>query len=381
MNGDNFWGKLLHVFPLLTAPLVHTKFIALFAPSVWQQETPADQCRRVTSAKQVFLVVLLDAVLGLLLQPITETYVNLVLQHAGPALSSIAATIRIVLGGLSDAPLGLKLNIPVATMLSDASIFLLDVWMTYLHNVLPFLSGAVQFILKHVCPLMGVSFILTVLHDAFVVSTLYLTCFYLYSKTLYGMQHSVLMAMYRLFRGLKYNPLRHRVDSCTYSVDQLLLGTTVFTVSLFLHPTILAFHLSFALLRVMLMFVTAIVAIISGTWIAILQGIAAALLYAASSSNQKRMGMEESLSSCDCKEVNAIARYTLQDELAGQHQPCQEYQPPSVKVDRAVPPSLWAVFVRACAWTQTVATVCPDRKCVFIATSSGLPAQSHPIIM
>ena len=48
---------------------------------------------------------------------------------------------------------------------------------------------------------------------------------------------------------MKYNPLRDRVDSADCSVEQLFLGTIVFTILLFLFPTSLTFYCVFLALR------------------------------------------------------------------------------------------------------------------------------------
>ena len=45
--------------------------------------------------------------------------------------------------------------------------------------------------------------------------------------------------------GKKYNPLRDRVDSADCSVEQLFLGTIIFTILLFLFPTSLTFYCVF----------------------------------------------------------------------------------------------------------------------------------------
>lgn len=46
--------------------------------------------------------------------------------------------------------------------------------------------------------------------------------------------------------GKKRNMLRHRIDSCDYDLDQLLLGTILFTLLTFLFPTIIVYYLTFA---------------------------------------------------------------------------------------------------------------------------------------
>lgn len=46
--------------------------------------------------------------------------------------------------------------------------------------------------------------------------------------------------------GKKYNILRKRNEPAAYSLDQLLIGTTLFTLASFLFPTVLAYYLLFA---------------------------------------------------------------------------------------------------------------------------------------
>lgn len=40
--------------------------------------------------------------------------------------------------------------------------------------------------------------------------------------------------------------LRNRIDSCDYDLDQLLLGTILFTLLFFLLPTVFVFYATFA---------------------------------------------------------------------------------------------------------------------------------------
>jgi hypothetical protein len=50
--------------------------------------------------------------------------------------------------------------------------------------------------------------------------------------------------------GKKWNILRERVDSCQYDITQLLVGTTIFTILLFILPTIAMYMLVFFYLRI-----------------------------------------------------------------------------------------------------------------------------------
>lgn len=47
--------------------------------------------------------------------------------------------------------------------------------------------------------------------------------------------------------GKRKNVLRNRIDSWDYDLDQLLLGTILFTLITFLFPTVLVYYALFAL--------------------------------------------------------------------------------------------------------------------------------------
>ena len=70
---------------------------------------------------------------------------------------------------------------------------------------------------------------------------------FIYACRWHGLQTRVLSSLWRLFRGKKRNVLRGRIDSCDYSLDQLLLGTLLFTLLVFLFPTTFVYYLLFFL--------------------------------------------------------------------------------------------------------------------------------------
>lgn len=70
----------------------------------------------------------------------------------------------------------------------------------------------------------------------------------------------VLLVPSCVFSGKKRNVLRQRIDSYSYDVDQLLLGTLLFTVIFFLLPTTFFFYLYFFLLRLLVLCAYAVLA-------------------------------------------------------------------------------------------------------------------------
>ena len=148
---------------------------------------------------------------------------------------------------MTDTPIGLKLNLPLANFLGQLFLYHLYVWLTWvklLQPILPVLLYASIFTL-----ILGISTFVNLLFDFFQVMTLHLYCFYLYAVRLYEFTWKSLRHLWLLFRGKKYNPIKKRVDTHEYETDQFLLGSLVFTIFLFLCPTIAVFYFVFACIQ------------------------------------------------------------------------------------------------------------------------------------
>ena len=85
--------------------------------------------------------------------------------------------------------------------------------------------------------------------DMLSLLTLHIYCFYVAAARIYGWQLGIIISLFHLFRGKKQNVLRNRIDSCDYELDQLLLGTILFTLLTFLLPTVIVFYFTFACAR------------------------------------------------------------------------------------------------------------------------------------
>jgi hypothetical protein len=73
------------------------------------------------------------------------------------------------------------------------------------------------------------------------LSSLYAALAWLHKRLIVGL----LASLWHLFRGQKRNVLRGRVDSADFDVAQLLLGTLLFAVVVFLAPTALVYYAFF----------------------------------------------------------------------------------------------------------------------------------------
>lgn len=85
--------------------------------------------------------------------------------------------------------------------------------------------------------------------DLLSLLTMHIYSFYVASARIYHWQWTIIISLFHLFRGKKHNVLRNRIDSCDYDLDQLLLGTILFTLLFFLLPTVLIFYFTFASAR------------------------------------------------------------------------------------------------------------------------------------
>lgn len=112
-------------------------------------------------------------------------------------------------------------------------------------NLLP-LSGA---LFSLASMLLGGSGFSALLFDVSRLLTLHVSVLAWFTLRVYAFELYLLAAMWRLFRGKKQNILRHRTDTMDYDYMQLLLGTVVFAVALFLFTTVFVYHAFFTILH------------------------------------------------------------------------------------------------------------------------------------
>jgi phosphatidylinositol glycan class Q protein len=148
---------------------------------------------------------------------------------------------------LMDWPAGLKLNTELAKFLGDLFIWVIAYWAGCMEMVRPHLPELIRLI--GFSAFAGATFPISLLSDMASILTLHIYAFYVASARIYNWQVSILASLFQLFRGKKINVLRKRIDSCDYDLDQLLLGTILFTVLFFLLPTVFVFYLTFASAR------------------------------------------------------------------------------------------------------------------------------------
>ncbi|KAI9850993.1 MAG: phosphatidylinositol N-acetylglucosaminyltransferase subunit gpi1 [Thelocarpon superellum] len=151
---------------------------------------------------------------------------------------------------LMDWPAGLKLNNELAAFLGDLFLWVIDYWAGCVGSLRPVLPHVIYFI--GFSSFAGASMPISMFSDLLSILTLHIYSFYVASARIYNWQLSIIISLFHLFRGKKRNVLRNRIDSCDYDLDQLLLGTILFTLLFFLLPTVVVFYLTFASARMVI---------------------------------------------------------------------------------------------------------------------------------
>ncbi|CAI5745363.1 unnamed protein product [Peronospora destructor] len=151
---------------------------------------------------------------------------------------------------LMGAPAGFKLNKPLASILGNGILLWLNLWSFVFEELAPLASvGSIGHRLLLVCGHMGVTLQLTLMVDLLNLTTWHSHWIYLYFAKLNRLQFGLFSSLSKLFLGKKINVLRHRVDTCEYDIGQLLLGTLLFTILVFLVTTNLVFFVFFVGVR------------------------------------------------------------------------------------------------------------------------------------
>lgn len=158
----------------------------------------------------------------------------------------------------SDHPGGFKLNNELGQFLENMFVWTLEAWNIVLQDLIKvsesdlWLASIIKYWLIISC-WCGVSFIIAALIDCINFATLHIYFFNIVTTKIFHQQMEMLKSLTQLFRGKKYNILRNRIDNLEddqFHIDQLLMGTFIFMILIYLLPTTFAFYLLFFCSRV-----------------------------------------------------------------------------------------------------------------------------------
>ncbi|KAF2096898.1 N-acetylglucosaminyl transferase component Gpi1 [Rhizodiscina lignyota] len=186
-----------------------------------------------------------DVIIGIALGSYIIENADFVANQIDNALTSWTIEgLQRMIAWLMDWPAGLKLNTELATFLGDLFLWVIEYWSSTMSTFRPYLPGVIRFI--GFSAFAGATMPMSLLSDLLSLLTLHIYSFYIASARIYNWQLTIIISLFHLFRGKKRNVLRNRIDSCDYDLDQLLLGTILFTLLFFLLPTVFVFYATFA---------------------------------------------------------------------------------------------------------------------------------------
>lgn len=198
---------------------------------------------------------MLDWTIGLLLLwLLAETFLGSPDTVLRPLCDYVQLQSRLIQEGtswLERFPIGFKLNEPLTASLGRELRAIVAFHEVALLRLLELLD--ILWVRRHcfaVCSIAGVltgaSGLLALLVDMLRLAHVHVWLLSLGFQSVFACELYLLSALWRVFRGKKLNVLRNRTDSMQYDSIQLLVGSVLFAITLFLFTTILVYHVFFA---------------------------------------------------------------------------------------------------------------------------------------
>ncbi|KAI5682766.1 hypothetical protein M9H77_03994 [Catharanthus roseus] len=155
-------------------------------------------------------------------------------------------------------PAGFKLNTELAGVLGIVSLDTIQIWST-LWSFMGFLFIPISKIIALFGIVFGLSAAAALIIDMISLITKHVFVLHWSLSLIYSRQIQAIAALWRLFRGRKWNPLRERLDSYDYTVEQHVIGTLLFTPLLLLLPTISSFYTFFTIMNSAISFICVVI--------------------------------------------------------------------------------------------------------------------------
>lgn len=214
--------------------------------------------RRHSLWSSVVVDVLLGNLVGFALWTHSETICKWISALADHFTDDVLRTGCVWLMGV---PAGFKLNMELAGFLGIISLNAIQIWSTLSASASYFCSYAVKAAgLSGM--FLGITIPAALFTDMVAIAAFHVSTLHRLMSLLYSLQLQALTALWRLFRGWKWNPLRQRLDSYEYSVEQHIVGSLLFTPLLLLLPTISVFYMFFTIVNLTISFFCVLIEVI-----------------------------------------------------------------------------------------------------------------------
>ncbi|PRP78454.1 hypothetical protein PROFUN_13687 [Planoprotostelium fungivorum] len=234
--------------PLMWWSAVNAQVRWRYKTMKWVRRNFSENLRKILSVYNHIWLYFFDLFFGILLGITLYFNGDRALQLTRIMISSLNQLLSTQIEWFMSQPGGFKLNEDLSNFLGTAFSFYIEMWSRCTESLSMYRQG----VLITVC-LFGIfggaSLAVAALLDVISFLSFHVSCFYVVTARLYFLQLTTLGSLWRLFRGKKLNPLRGRIDSCDFALDQLLLGTLLFVLICFLLPTVAVYYFSFVIVR------------------------------------------------------------------------------------------------------------------------------------
>ncbi|CAC9696266.1 phosphatidylinositol N-acetylglucosaminyltransferase subunit GPI1 [Plasmodium sp. DRC-Itaito] len=243
-----FSKKKINTFILIKHKFIfHSEWHNIFRSFMKNKQNPSEyyKYREILLIRIINLII--DIFLGFLI--FFLLYFNVINLHYISEKAQIfygTSTLTSILGTLLQNPLGFKLNNNFTSFIGSILVSILDKW-DLITNTIPVNNSTVLNFVVYTS-LLGFSFFLSFAIDYLRFVTAHVTIIYFFLKKICTLFHKNMYSLYLLFNGKKWNILKLRVDTNYYSNEEVLLGTILFTILIFLYPTIFVLVLVFGLI-------------------------------------------------------------------------------------------------------------------------------------
>ncbi|PKI82353.1 Gpi1p [Malassezia vespertilionis] len=215
-----------------------------------EQLVPA-AARAAARAWNMLGLYVLDMAAGYIASAALCTNMASVQAYIASLLALIAAPqLRQVFDWLAHWPLGIKLNTELAMFIRDTMVSVCETHTRYI--LAPFQARTTTFLhlSAWVSRYLGLSVMLAMWLDILWALTAHIFVMHTVLRHVYHFCTRSAGALFDMFQGKKRNALHGgRLDEAQYEVDQLCLGTILFTMVVFLFPTVLLFYMTSALIQ------------------------------------------------------------------------------------------------------------------------------------
>lgn len=195
-----------------------------------------------------------DVLLGQIISTSVTTNHEVIASSLVSLIDNVQEWMRSTVIWLMNSPAGFKLNNELAAFFGELILWVLKFWQQYMVHPITSHASTIILVIATLMKVAGCSLSIAVVTDIFQLLTLEYYGFYVACTRVYRWQWHTLQSLFRLFYGKKYNVLRDRVDSNEYEFDELMSGIILFTILIYLFPTVVAFYLTYACYHVLFMF-------------------------------------------------------------------------------------------------------------------------------